>query len=239
MNRALISERRLRSCRRYDGCDASCSFQPLMLRRCSRADSQAKVCVTTMTPERWQKVKEIFQSAIQRAPGERSAFLASACGGDEALRSEVESLIASHEKSGEFIDSPAYEAAAEMIVDDKAELKPGQTIGTYEILSFISRGGMGEVYLAQDRRLSRKVALEDSSRFVYQGRRSLAPFRAGGARGFRSQSSQHHHDLRNPSTSNSTHMIATEFVEGETLRKRLFAAIAASEAIAQHRNSNG
>ena len=56
-----------------------------------------------MTPERWHKAKEIFQTAIDRLPGERSAFLASACDGDEALRAEVESLIVAHEKDGSFI----------------------------------------------------------------------------------------------------------------------------------------
>jgi serine/threonine protein kinase len=108
-----------------------------------------------MTPDRWQKVKEIFQAALDRAAGERSAFLSEACGVDEALRREVESLLASHEKDGSFIDSPIYEAAAELIVNEKAELKPGQVAGSYEIVSFISRGGMGEVYLAQDKRLGR------------------------------------------------------------------------------------
>src|SRR5216117_1366704 len=113
-----------------------------------------------MTPERWQKAKEIFHAALDRAPAERSVFLANACDGDEALRHEVESLIASHEKDGSFIDSPAYEAAAEAIVNEKAEFKPGQVIGAYAIISFISRGGMGEVYLAQAKRLGRKVALK-------------------------------------------------------------------------------
>ena len=83
-----------------------------------------------MTPERWQKAKEIFHAALDRAPAERSVFLANACDGDEALRHEVESLIASHEKDGSFIDSPAYEAAAEAIVNEKAEFKPGQVIGS-------------------------------------------------------------------------------------------------------------
>src|ERR1700674_2893827 len=106
-----------------------------------------------MTPERWKEVKEIFQSVLERAPTERDVFLAGVCGGDESLRKEVESLLASHEKDGSFIDSPAYEAAAELIAHETAELKPGQVIGSYEIISFISRGGMGEVYLAQDRRL--------------------------------------------------------------------------------------
>jgi hypothetical protein len=52
-------------------------------------------------------------------------------------------LIASHEKDGSFIDSPAYEAAAELIVNEKAELKPGQVIGSYEIISFISTKWLG------------------------------------------------------------------------------------------------
>jgi len=93
-----------------------------------------------MTPERWQKVKLIFQSALERAPGERYNFVSDACGGDDALRKEVESLIASHERSGEFIDSPAYEAGAKLIVDDNAALNSGQTIGSYEIISFTFLG---------------------------------------------------------------------------------------------------
>ena len=69
-----------------------------------------------MTPERWQKVKEIFAAALKIEPAQRSPFLSRACGGDDDLRQEVESLIASHEKPGTFIDSPAYQAAAELIV---------------------------------------------------------------------------------------------------------------------------
>jgi hypothetical protein len=80
-----------------------------------------------MTPERWQKAKDIFDSALKLEPEHRTVFLAKACADDEALRREVESLIASHEKTGTFIDSPAYQAAAEFLVDRKAELKPGGT----------------------------------------------------------------------------------------------------------------
>jgi eukaryotic-like serine/threonine-protein kinase len=69
--------------------------------------SNEAICATNMTPERWQQVKEIFNSAIQYEPKGRAAFLLQACGGDEALRKEVESLLASHEKDGSFIDSPA------------------------------------------------------------------------------------------------------------------------------------
>jgi Tol biopolymer transport system component len=173
-----------------------------------------------MTPERWQQVKAIFHSALQHEPEQRSVFLSNACGGDESLRKEVESLIASHEKDGSFIDSPAYEAAAELIVDEKAELKPGQAVGSYEITSFISRGGMGEVYLAQDKRLGRKVALKllpsSLTKDVSRLRRFEQEARAASA-------------LNHPNIitiyeireANSTLMIATEYVEGETLRQRL------------------
>lgn len=173
-----------------------------------------------MTPERWQRVKGIFQAAIERAPDERNVFLASACGGDEGLRQEVESLISSHEKSGEFIDSPAYEAAAEMIVDSRAELKPGQTIGSYEIVSFVSRGGMGEVYLAQDRRLSRKVALKILPASFTKDHDRLGRFEQEA----RAASALNHPNIitiYEILKTESTHVIATEFVEGETLRQRL------------------
>ncbi len=64
-----------------------------------------------MTPERWQQVKHIFNAAVEQDPKYRPAFIAEACGADAELRSEVESLISSHEEDGSFIDSPAFEAA--------------------------------------------------------------------------------------------------------------------------------
>ena len=87
----------------------------------------------SMTPERWQQVKEIFNSAITYRPEERSIFVSQACLGDDDLRNEVESLIASHEQSGDFIDQPAFEAAASLLASDRMELSSGQTIGSYEV----------------------------------------------------------------------------------------------------------
>ena len=172
-----------------------------------------------MTPERWQQVKSIFNSALQYPPQERNSFLSQACSGDAILRSEVESLIASHEKSGEFIDDPAYQAAS-WLADENSELQPGATVGSYQVLSFLSRGGMGEVYLAQDSRLNRKVALKLLPSTFTKDNDRLRRF----AQEARAASALNHPNIitiYEIQQVNSTHIIATEFVEGETLRQRL------------------
>src|SRR5687768_14971159 len=113
-----------------------------------------------MTPERWQQLKQIFQSALERKPAERAAFLNQACADDPALRSEVESLISSHDQAGDSIEAMAVEAASEMLGDDQAGPIAGTHIGHYQVLTHIGHGGMGEVYLAEDTQLGRKVALK-------------------------------------------------------------------------------
>ena len=109
-----------------------------------------------MTPERWQQVKELFESALERAPDERSAFLDHACDGDESLRSEVESLLASYEEGESFMERPAVALAAETLAGSQGESLVGQTIGHYQVTREIGSGGMGEVYLAQDTKLGRQ-----------------------------------------------------------------------------------
>jgi serine/threonine protein kinase/Tol biopolymer transport system component len=173
-----------------------------------------------MTNDRWQKVKEIFQAALERPPDERSAFVSAACGADDNLRREVESLISSDGRSGTFLDAPAYAGASQTIVNGVSDLKPKQMAGPYEVVSFISRGGMGEVYLAQDRRLNRKVALKLLPAAFTQNDERLRRFEQEA----RSASALNHPNIitiYEILESGPNHIIATEFVEGETLRQRL------------------
>ena len=113
-----------------------------------------------MTSEHWQHVKGVLHSALEREPAERAAFLKEACAGDESLRKEVEALLVSYERAGSFFEMPAMKVAAQTLAHDHADSLVGRTVGPYKILSQLGAGGMGEVYLAHDTRLGRKIALK-------------------------------------------------------------------------------
>ena len=108
----------------------------------------------------WQKVKEILQSALERSPDEREQFLDKVCGDDESLRREVGTLFASLENVGNFMEQPAIGAVAEMFVSAENKLQISESLNHYKILLHLGAGGMGEVYLAEDTRLNRFVALK-------------------------------------------------------------------------------
>jgi serine/threonine protein kinase/Tol biopolymer transport system component/Tfp pilus assembly protein PilF len=115
-----------------------------------------------MTPERWKKVEEIFESALERAPEEQSAYLTRACEGDESLRRQVETLIASYKKAGRFIETPALASDEETLIDDPAISFIGRRVGSYKIVREIGRGGMGSVFLAvrADDEYQKRVAIK-------------------------------------------------------------------------------
>src|SRR6266496_388584 len=113
-----------------------------------------------MEAERWKQVNDLFQSALERAPAERAAFLDEACHGDESLRRELGSLLTSYERSENFIELPAFQVAPELVTNDRTGALVGKVISHYRIESLIGVGGMGEVYLARDERLGRKAALK-------------------------------------------------------------------------------
>ena len=95
-----------------------------------------------MTPERWQHIKKLFESALERAPEKRPAFLDHACDGDESLRGEVESLLASYEEGESFMERPAVALAAESLAGSRSESLIGQAIGHYQVIREIGCGGM-------------------------------------------------------------------------------------------------
>ena len=101
-----------------------------------------------MTPERWKKVEKVFQSALKKAPEEQSAYLRHACEGDESLLHQVETLIASYKKAGDFIDQNQTGQEARRSAEDTGSAFIGRRIGSYKIVRQIGRGGMGSVFLA-------------------------------------------------------------------------------------------
>src|SRR5262245_31140439 len=113
-----------------------------------------------MKPERWQQVEQIYHSALEHEANQRAAFLAAACAGDQTLRREVESLLAHQSQAENLMEAPVMEVAAKALADDQIGSMTGQSLGSYQILSRLGAGGMGEVYCACDNRLDRTVALK-------------------------------------------------------------------------------
>jgi len=111
------------------------------------------------TPTRWQEIDRIFAAALELEPAERAAFLSQACGGDEELCKEVESLLA-HDSSESLVGGQAIEEATRLLVNTGSRDVSPDHIGPYQVTKSLGAGGMGRVYLAHDLRLNRPVAVK-------------------------------------------------------------------------------
>ena len=116
--------------------------------------------VKEMANENWQQVREIFDDALRQKSERREGFVNRACGGDEILLAEVESLLASFDSAEDFLETPAIAEVADQLLTESRQFSNGQLLGHYEIVGQIGAGGMGEVYLARDKQLNRRVALK-------------------------------------------------------------------------------
>jgi eukaryotic-like serine/threonine-protein kinase len=173
-----------------------------------------------MTPERWQQVSRIYYGALARDAGERASFVREACRDDEALRQEVESLLAQPALTEDFLGEPAL-AMAPGLVDDSAEpTLTGQRLGVYHILDLVGVGGMGEVYRARDTKLGRDVALKVLPRLFSADPERLARFERE-ARLLASLNHPHIAAIYGFEETAGVHALILELVEGPTLAERL------------------
>jgi eukaryotic-like serine/threonine-protein kinase len=168
-------------------------------------------------PERWKRIDEIFHAALEREASSRAAFLTEACKEDDSLREEVEDLLVNHEKQSSLFDSPPTDLAAELL--SKQSTFQG-AIAHYQIVKRIGSGGMGEVYLAEDTRLNRKVALKILPSEFTQDKDRVRRFE----REARAVSGLNHPNILtiyDIGQFDSSSFIASEFIDGETLRQRM------------------
>ena len=173
-----------------------------------------------MKAERWQKINDLFQTASERPPSERTAYLDTACQGDAELHREVESLLTSFEQSEDFIEAPAFAVAPELLDDDATGALVGKAFGHYQVESLIGVGGMGEVYLARDETLGRKVALKLLPAHLTAEEMQLSRFKTEA----RTASALNHPNILTVYEIGQVagrQFIATEFIEGVTVRTAL------------------
>src|SRR5256886_1255969 len=176
-----------------------------------------------MTSERWEQVGKLYQAALALQPAERETFLDDACGDDKAMRREVKSVLAADSDAGNFLAAGAMKDAAKMLVQDKSLMPIGKKLGHYRVLSLLGAGGMGDVYLAEDTRLKRKVALKLLPAELTANRDRLRRFEqeAQAASGLNHPNIITIHEIGQVDGLN---FIVTEFIAGETLRQRMATA---------------
>jgi len=172
-----------------------------------------------MNRNEWQQVKKIFDAALKFAPNRRKPFLDESCGNDDELRREVENLLASFEDAESFLEKPAVKEVASVIIKAMTNnLEAGKCFGHYEIVRQIGTGGMGEVYLAQDKKLDRLVAVKILNETFAKHESNLRRF----TQEAKAASALNHPNIlviHEIGEAEDAHYIVSEFVEGKTLRE--------------------
>jgi serine/threonine protein kinase len=177
-----------------------------------------------MNPDRWRQIGQLYHTALELESAARAAFLDANCGDDNELRREVESLLHAHERADGFIAGKVAGVVAEMAAQQRTASFVGRSLGHYQTLSLIGAGGMGRVYLAEDTRLGRKVALKLLPAAFTKDRERVRRFKqeARAASGLNHPNILTIHEIGEASTGEGgAHYIVSEFVEGETLRAML------------------
>src|SRR5262245_4766176 len=173
-----------------------------------------------MKPERYQQVGQLYHAALEHETDERASFLDGACGDDDELRREVESLLRAREQADDFIAGKVAGVVSEMAAQQQNPSLIGHNISHYQVLSLLGAGGMGEIYLAQDTNLGRKVALKLLPPAFTRDQERVRRFE----REARSASALNHPNILTiyeVGVVGETRFIATEFIDGQTLRERL------------------
>jgi eukaryotic-like serine/threonine-protein kinase len=170
-----------------------------------------------MNPERWKRIDEIFHAVLEQEPSTRAAFLAEACKDDESIRIEVEELVANHEKESSLFENVGRDLAAELIM--KQDFHQGN-IAHYKVIKKIGSGGMGEVYLAEDTRLNRKVALKVLPQEFTKDKARIRRFERE-AKTVTALNHPYILTIYDIGQFDSSTYIASEYIDGETLRQRM------------------
>ena len=170
-----------------------------------------------MTPEQWQRVEEVLQGALDCPPSDRASFIDEACAGDKRLLEETTALVNAHDAAGDFIEEPALVRDANVLVGGGLDEKIGTEVGPYRLIQQLGVGGMGVVYLAQDSRLDRLVALKILPAYFASDDTRLRRFQ----REARAASSLNHPNIltiHEVGEDDGVYFIATEFIDGKTIR---------------------
>ncbi len=173
-----------------------------------------------MEAERWQKIKGLFDAALELAPAKREKFLNNACGADAELRREVENLLASSDNVGSFMKQAAIGEVAEILVSEDKNLQIGERLSHFKIIEPLDAGGMGKIYLAEDLRLHRRVALKVLPDDIAADKDYLRRFEQEAL----AASALNHPNILTIYEiveTNDSRFIASEYIKGETLRRTI------------------